>query len=113
MALNRFYIDDEFQIECGMPEYEESGLCDDCICEVNGRDFTRKRVKCVGWDGLYFCEKHWSNYVRNMFNGPDGEGGLPDDERSVVEPFNVSRDTIRDGVMLYDGTPDFHIKSNC
>ncbi len=110
--MNKYYIDDEFQIECNLPEYEEQGLCDDCICVINGKDMTRKRVKCVGWDGIYFCEKHWNKYVNVMQNGPEGEG-IEDEDRCLVEPFNVSRETLMDSVVLYEGSPDFHKKSNC
>lgn len=113
MAIDKFYIDDEFLIENNLPEYEDNGICDDCYSKMNGWDETPKRVKCIGADGIYFCDKHWKNYVLNMFNGPEGEGGLKDEDRCVVEPFDVSRDLIRDGAVLHDGSPDFHMKSNC
>lgn len=103
-----FYIDDEFQVECGMTEYEDKGLCDDCV----SRDiYVKQRVKCVGWDGIYFCELHWNRYRENMLYGGDEEP-CPTEHAELVEPFNVSRSTLIQGIELKDGSPDAHKRSN-
>ena len=104
MEHKEFYIDDWFQIENNLPEYEEKGICDDCLTP-NG-DKSKKRVKCVGWDAIYFCEKHWMSYAKNMFQGCDGPG-------DIVEPFDLPRHKIRDGIEIKHGGPENHRKSNC
>lgn len=107
---DKFYIDDWFQLENNMAEYEENGLCDDCLFHD---DKTRKLVKCVGWDGIYFCEKHWAAYAHCMKYGPPGEPQISEEDRELIEPFNVSRRHIHQGVEIFQGGPDTHKRSNC
>lgn len=74
---------------------------DDCFSQ---NDRSKKLVKCVGWDGIYFCEEHWMNYAINMYS--------PEEEDSVVEPFNISRSTLREGIEIKHGGLESHQKSN-